>query len=278
MATNEQGAGEEQAADGAGGAAAGGAATGGVTAASATGAASAAVAEAPDAGAGAGGVVSGGGAAAIGAADAGAGGVAAGGGAAAAGGAVADGTAPAGATEGAAGESAALPALPIKSDAQRAIDVEIATTKLLQLSGVEASVAVTVEGDARIAVFLDVKKGSELFDAAAEGQVLESIEYLAMKIAGRDDPARLFVTFSRTDVPAAEHAIAVDPATEGLGAELAAWVVRNERPLTLLGVPSTERKGLHAAMNADGRVTSRSEGEGAGRRMVVSLRRGPAGA
>lgn len=174
--------------------------------------------------------------------------------------------------------AAMIPTLPIKSDAQRAIDVELAATKLLQLAGVEASVAVTVEGDARIGVFLDVKRGAELFDAAAEGQVLESLEYLAMKIAGRDDPARLFVTFSRTDVPVAEHAIAVDPATEGLGAELAAWVVRNERPLTLLSVPSTERKGLHAAMNADGRVTSRSEGEGAGRRMVVSLRRGPAGA
>ncbi len=175
------------------------------------------------------------------------------------------------------GEGLLAPVLPIKTDAERAADVERATTRLLALSGLEATIDVRVEGEAKIAVLLDVKRGAELFDAAAEGQVLESLEYLAMKIAGRDDPARLQVTFSRTDVPTPEHAIEVDPATEGLGAELAGWVVRNGRPLTLLGVPSTERKGLHAAMNADGRVTSRSEGEGAGRRMVVSLRRGPVG-
>jgi spoIIIJ-associated protein len=137
---------------------------------------------------------------------------------------------------------------------------------LLRRLGVEAELEVRDTPEA-IACSLKIRSGGELFASGPRGQVLEAAQYLVNKMVNREREAegRKFVSLELGGF--AEPA--ADPALERMAIRLGEAAKRMGKTLTVVPMPSKDRRAVHVALAGVEGVRTRSEGDGLFRRLLV---------
>lgn len=153
---------------------------------------------------------------------------------------------------------------PMSADADRARDV---LTELLRRMGIDATVDVSETEEQIVA---DVKGPEAALVIGKKGQTLDALQYLIGKIVHRG--------VEQPGVPFQGKPIVVD--TEGyrarrvealtaLAHRLGDKALRTRRPVAADPMSPGDRRVLHMALAETAGVTTKSEGEGAYRRVVV---------
>ncbi len=101
------------------------------------------------------------------------------------------------------------------------------------------------------------------------GQTIEAVQHLAQRIAGGDGPGR-----RRVVVDAAGYRRRRAEVLERQADEAADDAVRNDRPVALDAMTSSERRVVHEYLRDRGDVETHSEGEEPDRHLVVTPLRG----
>ncbi len=101
------------------------------------------------------------------------------------------------------------------------------------------------------------------------GQTIEAVQHLALRIAGGDGPGR-----RRVVVDAAGYRRRRAEVLERQADEAADDAVRNDRPVALDAMTSSERRVVHEYLRDRGDVETHSEGEEPDRHLVVTPLRG----
>ncbi len=140
--------------------------------------------------------------------------------------------------------------------------------EILRRMGVDAEVEVRDAAEA-VACNVQVRGGGEVFDRGPRGQVLEAVQYLVNRIVNREAEGRKRIA---VDLGAFRDTTP-DPAMEAMGRRLARAALRIGKPLTIVPMASRDRRAVHVAVAEVPGVTSRSEGDGLLRRLIVEKAR-----
>jgi spoIIIJ-associated protein len=129
----------------------------------------------------------------------------------------------------------------------------------LEVTGNPAGIVLHVTGDAGGLVI------------GRRGQTLDAIEYLVNRIAarGHDGLGRIMIDVEHYRERRKDH-------LEQLAHRLAEKVRQTGRPVTLNPLSPRDRRIVHLALQADANVTTRSQGEGVFRRIMIVPSRGHA--
>lgn len=105
------------------------------------------------------------------------------------------------------------------------------------------------------------------FVIGKRGQMLDALEYIANRIAVRDDSHAQHITL---DVEGYRERRRLY--LEGLAKRLAAQVKRKRKPIELEPMSPRDRRTVHLTLQGDPALTTHSTGEGYYRRLVISLK------
>jgi spoIIIJ-associated protein len=145
--------------------------------------------------------------------------------------------------------------------ASRAGDAHDVLMQMLQRMGVEAAVRVT-EDEERIV--LDVS-GSEVgLVIGKKGQTLDALQYLVNKIVNRDRDGRKPVVVDSEGYRDRRAESLID-----LAHRLGEKAIRTRRVITVSPMSPHDRRIIHLALDNVPGVTTRSEGEGSFRRLLI---------
>lgn len=152
------------------------------------------------------------------------------------------------------------------SPPEKLLEAKEVVERILRLLDVRAEVRVHDAPEA-IACRIDVEEGSALFEGGNGRQVVESIQFLANRIVHREGEGRKWIVLTPgEDLEEAEEAIA------GMARRLASSVQRMKEPLTLVGMDARKRRIVHLALAEEAGIQTRSEGDGALRRIVIEAK------
>jgi len=146
--------------------------------------------------------------------------------------------------------------------------------ELFRLLGVGAEVSLR-EGGEEIALHAKLGEGAEATGLGGERPAMqEPLAYLLSKMVNRglpDGGPRAFVKLSFGDAPPAEQASTddTDPEIVTLGKELAERARKLGKTLTVGPMSARERRSIHLAVKEAGGATTRSEGDGLQRRILI---------
>jgi spoIIIJ-associated protein len=146
--------------------------------------------------------------------------------------------------------------------------------ELFRLLGLNADVTLREGGD-EIALHAKVGEGAEAAGlAGARPSMQEPLAYLLSKMVNRglpDGGPRAFVKLSFGDAPPVDQPSVeeTDPEIVALGKELAERAKKLGKTLTVGPMSAHERRSIHVAVKEAGGATTRSEGDGLQRRILI---------
>ena len=115
-------------------------------------------------------------------------------------------------------------------------------------------------------LYVDIKGKDSGTVIGKRGQTLDAIQYLTSLVVNKDDDK-----YTRVVVDAENYREKRERTLEQLANRLADKVVRTKRPVRLEPMNPYERKVIHATLQSNPNVTTKSEGEEPYRRVIIEL-------
>ena len=172
----------------------------------------------------------------------------------------------------------ATPTLPGRSEVvkQRAPMARDLLLELFRLLGLPIEISLR-EGGEEISLHAKVGEGAEAAGLSGDRPSMqEPLAYLLSKMVNRglpDGGPRAFVKLSFGDAPPSEQSAEAidetDPEIVLLGKELAERAKKLGKTLTVGPMSARERRSIHVAVKEAGGATTRSEGDGLQRRILI---------
>lgn len=153
-----------------------------------------------------------------------------------------------------------------KVEEQTVKAVEQFITETLQAMEVEAEVTSSVDEDGALCV--DMKGEHMGILIGKRGQTLDSLQYLANRVANKHQDG-----YVRVKLDTENYRARREETLRHLAKNIAHKVKRNRRPVVLEPMNPYERRIIHSALQSDPYVTTHSEGEEPYRKVVVTLKR-----
>ena len=136
------------------------------------------------------------------------------------------------------------------------------------LKAMDMEVEVTYSIDEDGALCIDMKGDHMGILIGKRGQTLDSLQYLANRVANKHQAGYVRVKLDTEDYRARR-----EETLRHLAKNIAHKVKRNRRPVVLEPMNPYERRIIHSALQSDPYVTTHSEGEDPYRKVVVTLKR-----
>ena len=136
------------------------------------------------------------------------------------------------------------------------------------LKAMDMEVEVTSSIDEDGALCIDMKGDHMGILIGKRGQTLDSLQYLANRVANKHQSGYVRVKLDTEDYRARR-----EETLRHLAKNIAYKVKRNRRPVVLEPMNPYERRIIHSALQSDPYVTTHSEGEDPYRKVVVTLKR-----
>ncbi|SHK28358.1 RNA-binding cell elongation regulator Jag/EloR [Hespellia stercorisuis] len=145
-----------------------------------------------------------------------------------------------------------------------------ATVDFIQntLKAMSMEVELTCEIDGEGALCIDMKGDNMGILIGKRGQTLDSLQYLANRVANKNQEGYVRVKLDTEDYRKRRKAT-----LENLAKNIAYKVKRTKKPVSLEPMNPYERRIIHAALQSDRYVTTHSEGEEPYRKIVVTLKK-----
>ena len=135
--------------------------------------------------------------------------------------------------------------------------------KVIKEMGMEVQVTAKTDGK-DIFLYLDGKDTGSVIGKF--GSTLDALQYLASLVVNKDGGE-----YKRVVIDAENYRAKREKALEKLAMRLADKVVRSKKSYKLEPMNPYERKVIHATLQKDSRVTTRSEGQDPYRRIIIEL-------
>lgn len=116
-------------------------------------------------------------------------------------------------------------------------------------------------------IYIDIEGKDSGTIIGKRGQTLDAIQYLASLVANKEKDSYIKVI-----VDAEGYRSKREKALEQLADRLAGKVIRTKKSVRLEPMNPYERKVIHARLQSNGKVTTRSEGEEPYRRVIIELK------
>jgi spoIIIJ-associated protein len=116
-------------------------------------------------------------------------------------------------------------------------------------------------------IYLDINGKDSGTIIGKRGQTLDAIQYLTSLVVNKENEK-----YIRVVVDAENYRAKREKTLENLADRLASKVVRTKRSVRLEPMNPYERKVIHATLQANPKVTTRSEGEEPYRRVIIELK------
>ena len=136
------------------------------------------------------------------------------------------------------------------------------------LKAMDMDVEITSSIDKDGALYVDMKGENMGILIGKRGQTLDSLQYLANRVANKHQSGYVRVKLDTENYRARREEI-----LKHLAKNIAHKVKRNRRPVILEPMNPYERRIIHSTLQSDPYVTTHSEGEEPYRKVVVTLKR-----
>lgn len=161
-----------------------------------------------------------------------------------------------------------------KEEKNRLAEVEPQTIKAVEafvsdtLKAMNMSVEISSEVDADGALCVNMKGDNMGILIGKRGQTLDSLQYLANRVANKHQEG-----YVRVKLDTENYRARREETLKHLAKNIAHKVKRTRRPVSLEPMNPYERRIIHSALQSDPYVTTHSEGEEPYRKVVVTLKR-----
>lgn len=163
--------------------------------------------------------------------------------------------------------------IPVKKEKETAVvteeskkAVEVFLLDTLKAMGMD--VEITSEIDADGALSIDMKGENMGILIGKRGQTLDSLQYLANRVANKHQSG-----YVRVKLDTENYRARREETLKHLAKNIAHKVKRSRKPVSLEPMNPYERRIIHSALQSDPYVTTHSEGEEPYRKVVVTLKR-----
>ena len=136
------------------------------------------------------------------------------------------------------------------------------------LKAMDMDVEITSSIDKDGALYVDMKGENMGILIGKRGQTLDSLQYLANRVANKHQSG-----YVRVKLDTENYRARREETLKHLAKNIAHKVKRNRRPVILEPMNPYERRIIHSTLQSDPYVTTHSEGEEPYRKVVVSLKR-----
>lgn len=136
------------------------------------------------------------------------------------------------------------------------------------LKAMDMDVEITSSIDKDGALYVDMKGENMGILIGKRGQTLDSIQYLANRVANKHQSG-----YVRVKLDTENYRARREETLKHLAKNIAHKVKRNRRPVILEPMNPYERRIIHSTLQSDPYVTTHSEGEEPYRKVVVTLKR-----
>jgi spoIIIJ-associated protein len=156
------------------------------------------------------------------------------------------------------------PAMSVAEIAAAAEKAKTALAEILRLMGIAAVIEMKA-GDSADEVVLDVRTDSNALLIGRKGQTLESLEYLVMRIAGE----RPGTEGPHIIVDIENYRERRRKTLQDMALRLGEKAKRQRKTVTVDALSAADRRIVHAALQDDPWVTTKSLGQGSYRRLLI---------
>ena len=136
------------------------------------------------------------------------------------------------------------------------------------LKAMDMDVEITSSIDKDGALYVDMKGENMGILIGKRGQTLDSLQYLANRVANKHQSG-----YVRVKLDTENYRARREETLKHLAKNIAHKVKRNRRPVILEPINPYERRIIHSTLQSDPYVTTHSEGEEPYRKVVVTLKR-----
>lgn len=136
------------------------------------------------------------------------------------------------------------------------------------LKAMDMDVEITLSIDKDGALYVDMKGENMGILIGKRGQTLDSLQYLANRVANKHQSG-----YVRVKLDTENYRARREETLKHLAKNIAHKVKRNRRPVILEPMNPYERRIIHSTLQSDPYVTTHSEGEEPYRKVVVTLKR-----
>ena len=136
------------------------------------------------------------------------------------------------------------------------------------LKAMDMDVEITSSIDKDGALYVDMKGENMGILIGKRGQTLDSLQYLANRVANKHQSG-----YARVKLDTENYRARREETLKHLAKNIAHKVKRNRRPVILEPMNPYERRIIHSTLQSDPYVTTHSEGEEPYRKVVVTLKR-----
>lgn len=136
------------------------------------------------------------------------------------------------------------------------------------LKAMDMDVEITSSIDKDGALYVDIKGENMGILIGKRGQTLDSLQYLANRVANKHQSG-----YVRVKLDTENYRARREETLKHLAKNIAHKVKRNRRPVILEPMNPYERRIIHSTLQSDPYVTTHSEGEEPYRKVVVTLKR-----
>ena len=136
------------------------------------------------------------------------------------------------------------------------------------LKAMDMDVEITSSIDKDGALYVDMKGENMGILIGKRGQTLDSLQYLANRVANKHQSG-----YVRVKLDTENYRARREETLKHLAKNIAHKVKRNRRPVILEPMNPYERRTIHSTLQSDPYVTTHSEGEEPYRKVVVTLKR-----
>ena len=136
------------------------------------------------------------------------------------------------------------------------------------LKAMDMDVEITSSIDKDGALYVDMKGENMGIRIGKRGQTLDSLQYLANRVANKHQSG-----YVRVKLDTENYRARREETLKHLAKNIAHKVKRNRRPVILEPMNPYERRIIHSTLQSDPYVTTHSEGEEPYRKVVVTLKR-----
>ncbi len=165
-------------------------------------------------------------------------------------------------------------AAPVKEEKNKPVEVEPQTVRAVEkfiqdtlgAMNMEVEISSEIDGDGALCVNM---KGEHMgILIGKRGQTLDSLQYLANRVANKHQEG-----YVRVKLDTENYRARREETLRHLAKNIAHKVKRTRRPVSLEPMNPYERRIIHSALQSDPYVTTHSEGEDPYRKVVVTLKK-----
>ena len=165
-------------------------------------------------------------------------------------------------------------AAPVKEEKNKPVEVEPQTVSAVEkfiqdtlgAMNMEVEISSEIDGDGALCVNM---KGEHMgILIGKRGQTLDSLQYLANRVANKHQEG-----YVRVKLDTENYRARREETLRHLAKNIAHKVKRTRRPVSLEPMNPYERRIIHSALQSDPYVTTHSEGEDPYRKVVVTLKK-----